>query len=185
MVSPRQLRARSAHTSIVSIPSKIGTWHSEPEITEIHVKQFIWFWWCIAKKAVLSFRPEVHWSSSSSAKCHFRGSIAPMGKWQETMKKGTHCPVPWQFSYRSQILTWSYIGKRSASEVTRAAQLVGRNNKWLVRMITRTCKMNFSSSIIMNWHILHGISHTLTEVTPAIITLRKHPWYSETKDVQI
>lgn len=162
VVSPRRVRARSACTSMVSIPSKISIWHSEPEITELWLKQLIYFWWCIAKKAVLSFRPEVHWSSSFSAKCHFRGCIAPAGKWLERIKKDTHCPVPGQFSYRSQILTWSYIGNRSASEVTRAAQLVGINNEWMVWMITRTCKINFSSCIIMNWHI-SMVFHTLSQ----------------------
>lgn len=85
--------------------------------SEIPVKQFMHFGWCIVKNVFYCFRTEVP-CSSLSAKHHFGGSSTPMGKWREKMKKGhIRCPIPWKVFYRSQILTWSYTGSRSAIEV--------------------------------------------------------------------
>lgn len=112
-VLPRQGGAHYVHTSMSSI---LARWLYDMVNleSEIPVKQFTHFGWCIAKNVVYCFRTEVP-CSSLSVKHHFGGSSTPMGKW---MKKGhTRCPIPWKFFYRSQILTWSYIGNRSAIEV--------------------------------------------------------------------
>lgn len=42
-VLPRQIRSHSAHTSMESILIKMSIWHSEHGITEIPVKQFMYF----------------------------------------------------------------------------------------------------------------------------------------------
>lgn len=77
-VSLKQVRAHSAHTSMASVPSRMSVWHSEPGITEMPVKQFTHSGWCIDKKAVLCFKPEVD-CLSLSAKHHFGNSTTP--KW--------------------------------------------------------------------------------------------------------